>query len=206
MDKSKQVKELCLHYLTLCKKRDDYYPEMVEPELTSEIDKLYDPPGQPVVVCLCGSTKFGEAFRLAQLQETLAGRIVLTIGCNMKSDDDLFGNMAQPAKDAIKKMLDELHLRKIDMADEVLFLNVNGYIGESTKREYDYAKAHDKKIRWAEPIGAPNLRDPECPCEDFEPIGTIYGKDYQGECETDGHYMCAKCVHREPLKEVVENE
>lgn len=45
MDKQKQVKELALHYLTLCKKRDDYTPEMVEPELTSEIDKLYNPHG-----------------------------------------------------------------------------------------------------------------------------------------------------------------
>lgn len=58
----------------------------------------------------------------------------------------------------------------------------------------DYSKDHDKKIRWLEPIGAPHLRDPECPCEDFEPINTAYGNKYNGTCETDGHYMCEKCI------------
>ncbi len=197
MINQQDLNELCLHYLTLCKQRSDYTPEMIASELSHEIDKLYSS-NHPVIVCLCGSTKFGEAFRLAQLQETLSGKIVLTIGCNMNSDEDLFVNMNQVVKDALKKVLDELHLRKIDMADEVLIHNVAGYIGESTKREYEYAQDHHKKIRWLEPIGAPHLRDPMCPCEDFEPIDTAYGKGGQGDCETDGHYMCATCVYRAP--------
>jgi hypothetical protein len=199
-DKLFRIKEINLHYLALCKNRDDYTPEMVEPELTSALNEIINPPNTPEIVCLCGSTKFGEAFRQAAFEETLAGRIVLTIGCNMKSDDDLFGNMAEPARQAIKKQLDALHLRKIDMANQVLILNVGGYIGESTKRELDYAKENHKAVRFLEYIGAPNIRDPELPCDEFEPIGTIYGKDYSGNCETDGHYMCAKCVNREPFK------
>ena len=96
----------------------------------------------PRVVCLCGSTRFGDAFRAANLRETLAGRIVLTIGCDFKSDDAL----GLDAGD--KERLDELHLRKIDLSDEVLILNVGGYIGDSTRRELEYAKAAGKRVRF----------------------------------------------------------
>ncbi len=34
---------------------------------------------KPAIVCLCGSTRFREAFEEAQLQESLAGKIVLTV-------------------------------------------------------------------------------------------------------------------------------
>lgn len=101
---------------------------------------------KPIVVCLCGSTRFMREFRDAELHETLAGRIVLTIGCDAKSDDMLkFGVDT-------KQRLDELHLRKIDMADSVLILNVGGYIGESTAREIAYALSLGKLIRYLEPV------------------------------------------------------
>ena len=105
---------------------------------------------RPTIVCLCGSTRFGAAFESAQFDETLAGKIVLTIGCNMKSDADLFSDYSVGARESIKAMLDELHLRKIDLADEVLILNVGGYIGESTSRELAYAKAAGKSVRYLE--------------------------------------------------------
>lgn len=105
---------------------------------------------KPTIVCLCGSTRFGEAFREAQFRETMAGKIVLTIGCNMKSDTELFGHMSETEKEAVKKMLDELHKRKIDLASEVLFLNVNGYMGKSTLSELEYARLHGKVIRFLE--------------------------------------------------------
>lgn len=105
---------------------------------------------RPVIVCLCGSTRFAEAFQHAQLNETLAGRIVLTIGCNMKSDTEIFGKLSRRKQYEIKKKLDELHLRKIDLADEVLILNVGGYVGESTKNEIDYARAKGKPLRYLE--------------------------------------------------------
>jgi hypothetical protein len=155
---------------------------------------------KPIIVCLCGATRFSEAFREAQFKETMDGKIVLTIGCNMRSDEDLFGHMAEPAKEIIKKRLDELHFRKIELANEVLFLNVDGYIGQSTYNELEHARKQGKRIRWLEEIGAPNLRDPESPCENFEPIHTIYGDNHSGTCETDGHYMCGKCVNRESFK------
>lgn len=103
----------------------------------------------PRVVCLCGSTRFIDTFRTAEFQETLSGRIVLTIGCDSKSDDDLFRG---PDAAEIKARLDVLHLRKIDLADEVLILNVGGYIGESTRRELDYARRTGKRVRSLEPL------------------------------------------------------
>ena len=103
---------------------------------------------KPKIVCLCGSTKFMEAFQQANLKETLAGRIVLSVGCNTKSDSDLMkiGELTEE----LKVKLDELHKRKIDLADEILVLNVGGYIGESTKSEIEYAKQNGKGIRYLE--------------------------------------------------------
>jgi len=103
---------------------------------------------KPTVVCLCGSTRFADAFHEANLKETLAGKIVLSFGCDFKSDTDLLLAGELTAED--KARLDELHLRKIDLADEVLILNVGGYVGESTRREFRYAIEHGKHIRWLE--------------------------------------------------------
>lgn len=105
---------------------------------------------KPIIVCLCGSTKFSDAFRDANLRETLAGKIVLSIGCDMKSDDEIWSHMTTEEIQQIKADLDRLHLRKIDLADEVLILNVDGYIGESTQRELNYARQLGKPIRYLE--------------------------------------------------------
>ncbi len=101
-------------------------------------------PKRPKIVCLCGSTRFLSAFNETNLTETLAGNIVLSIGCVTHSDLDL------GFSDEIKDKLDELHLRKIDLADEIIFLNVNDYIGISTSNELAYAVKHKKKIRFLE--------------------------------------------------------
>lgn len=106
---------------------------------------------KPKIVCLCGSTRFSSAYQDANLNETLAGNIVLTIGCDMKSDNALFANKTPSELEAIKRRLDELHLRKIDLSTEILVLNVNGYVGESTKREIAYARANGKLVRFLEP-------------------------------------------------------
>ena len=105
---------------------------------------------KPTVVCLCGSTRFYEMFAKANLEETLAGRIVLTIGCTTKSDNELFANFPPDEKTRVKADLDNLHKRKIDISDEIFVLNVGGYIGESTQSEIDYAKKLGKKIRYLE--------------------------------------------------------
>lgn len=105
---------------------------------------------RPTIVCLCGSTRFSEAFQQANLRETLHGRIVLSIGCDMRSDGELFAHKPDDELAQIKAALDELHLRKIDLADEVLILNVGGYIGSSTARELAYARTLGKRVRFLE--------------------------------------------------------
>lgn len=113
--------------------------------------KLVEVTLPPTIVCLCGSTRFYEAFQRANFEETMKGNIVLTIGCDTKSDDDLFSHISADELLAIKKSLDQLHYRKIDLADEVVILNPGGYIGESTSRELAYAKAMGKRVRFLEP-------------------------------------------------------
>lgn len=105
----------------------------------------------PTIVCLCGSTRFSEAFHDANLRETLAGRIVLSIGCDMRSDAEIFAGKSEDELTAIKTRLDALHFCKIELANEVLILNVDGYVGESTRRELQYARELNKRIRWLEP-------------------------------------------------------
>jgi hypothetical protein len=95
-----------------------------------------------------------DAFQEANLRETLAGRIVLTIGVNTKSGDVSY------ASQEVKDRLDKLHLHKVKLADEVLILNVDGYIGESTGRELAFAVAHGKKVRFLdEKLGEEFLKD-----------------------------------------------
>lgn len=109
------------------------------------------PAGFPCIVCLCGSTRFWREFQRAGLEETLKGNIVLSIGAASGTDDEHFGNLPREEYDRVKTMLDNLHLRKIDLADEVLILNKDGYIGESTRRELEYALSQHKIIRFLEP-------------------------------------------------------
>lgn len=94
----------------------------------------------PTVVCLCGSTRFRDEFTEANFRETKAGRIVVAPGVFAHSGDIL--------TEEEKRQLDELHLRKIDMADSVLVINPGGYIGDSTRREIRYALAAGKPVAY----------------------------------------------------------
>lgn len=114
--------------------------------------KMNEPFPRPQIVVLCGSTRFSNAFQQANLELTLAGKIVLTIGCDTKSD----GGLQAAGLDlvSVKADLDALHKRKIDIADRVLVLNVGGYIGESTRSEIEYAEWYQKPIDYLEPLQA----------------------------------------------------
>jgi len=102
----------------------------------------------PRIVCLCGSTRYGSAFAAANLERTLAGEIVLSIGCNMR-DDDVFAGRDEAELEQIKAGLDELHKRKIDLADYCLVVSdETGYFGESTRGEVEYAYRHGKPVRY----------------------------------------------------------
>jgi hypothetical protein len=115
-------------------------------------DALYDlfdsvrpeAPTRYPVITLCGSTRFKEQFLEAQKRLTLAGNIVISVGLFGHSGDD------EVWTEGTKEMLDDMHKRKIDMADEIFVINVGGYIGQSTRSEIDYALAHGKTVRYLE--------------------------------------------------------
>ena len=104
---------------------------------------------KPTVVCLIGSTRFCDMFEQEGLRATLDGKIVLTIGTTRTSDAQTFAR--NPEFSVTKAHLDALHLAKVALADEVLVLNVGGYIGESTARELAYARELGKIVRFLEP-------------------------------------------------------
>ena len=96
------------------------------------------------VITLCGSTRFKDEFLAAQKRLTLEGNIVISVGLFGHSGDD------EVWTEGTKAMLDDMHLRKIDMADEIFVINVGGYIGESTRREIAYATKTGTVIKYLE--------------------------------------------------------
>ena len=105
------------------------------------------------VVTLCGSTKFKDEFLKVQKDLTLKGNIVISVGLfGHSGDNEVWENMDEGTLTKTKEMLDDMHKRKIDMADEIFVINVNGYIGESTNSEIEYAKSTNKKVNYLEPI------------------------------------------------------
>ena len=107
--------------------------------------------GNYKVVTLCGSTRFKDEFMEAQKRLTLDGCIVISVGLfGHSGDNEVWENMDEGTLTKTKEMLDDMHKRKIDMADEIFVINVGGYIGTSTKSEIEYAKATGKPVRYLE--------------------------------------------------------
>lgn len=100
--------------------------------------------GKYPVITLCGSTRFKDQFLEAQKRLTLEGNIVISVGLFGHSGDD------EVWTEGTKEMLDDMHKRKIDMADAIYVINVGGYIGESTRSEIEYAKRNGKEVRYLE--------------------------------------------------------
>jgi hypothetical protein len=97
------------------------------------------------IITLCGSTKFKDEFIAEQKRLTLEGNIVISVG--------LFGHSGDKEvwSESTKEMLDDMHKRKIDLADEIFVINAGGYIGSSTKSEIEYAKQTNKGVKYLEP-------------------------------------------------------
>ena len=101
------------------------------------------------IITLCGSTRFKTEFMEVQKRLTLEGNIVISVGlCGHSGDQEVWENMDEGTLTKTKEMLDDMHKRKIDMADEIFVINVGGYIGESTRSEIEYAKEHGKRIQY----------------------------------------------------------
>lgn len=97
----------------------------------------------PEIVTLCGSTKFKDEYLKAMKQLTLEGKVVLSVGLFMHADNE-------EITDEQKRMLDELHLTKIDLSDSIFVINPGGYVGESTRREIEYTLSKGKKVEYLE--------------------------------------------------------
>jgi hypothetical protein len=160
--------------------QDDQESRSPTPQTRHEARELSAPEShgvrsRPLVVVLCGSTRFKDSFIEANFRETMAGRIVLSVGWFGHADGHVYTPTAEE-----KAALDELHLRKIDRADEVLVVNPpcricvgcgkpcgvtewgnsdccaedtikDSYVGESTRREIAYAEAKGKPVRYLRP-------------------------------------------------------
>lgn len=105
--------------------------------------------GKYKVITLCGSTRFKEQFMEAQKRLTLEGNIVISVGLfGHAGDQEVWDGMDEGTLSKTKEMLDDMHKRKIDMADEIYVINVGGYIGDSTCSEIQYAEEHGKTVRY----------------------------------------------------------
>lgn len=99
----------------------------------------------PKIVCLCGSLRFKEEFAEVELKFIKEGCMVLLpsyMWVDAERDEDLC---------VLKPLLDELHKRKIDLADEILVINKDDYVGDSTRSEILYAVSKKKSVRFLEP-------------------------------------------------------
>ena len=103
--------------------------------------------GRYKVITLCGSTRFKDQFFEVQKRLTLEGNIVISVGLFGHSGDD------EVWTEGTKEMLDDMHKRKIDLADAVYVINAGGYIGSSTRSEIEYAKACGKEVLYLEEPG-----------------------------------------------------
>ena len=103
--------------------------------------------GKYKVITLCGSTRFKDEFMEAQKRLTLEGNIVISVGLfGHAGDAEVWENMDE----GTLTKTDDMHKRKIDMADEIFVINVGGYIGSSTRSEIEYAKMNGKTVRYLE--------------------------------------------------------
>lgn len=100
--------------------------------------------GKYKIITLCGSAKFKDYFIKEQKRLTLEGNIVLSLGFFDLEQGEILNEKT-------KQLLDDMHKRKIDLADEIFVINKGGYIGQSTKSEIEYALKTGKKVNYMEP-------------------------------------------------------
>ena len=100
------------------------------------------------IITLCGSTKFRKEYEQKNAELSLKGNVVFSVGLFGKTEGDKGKENNITLTLYQKNLLDSVHLAKIKLSDEIFVINVNGYIGESTKREIEYAHSHGKTVRY----------------------------------------------------------
>ena len=94
------------------------------------------------VITLCGSMRFREEIERLGAELTMAGHVVLApIALDPSTELDADQ----------RALLGRIHLQKVAMADEVLVVNVGGYVGEDTRREIAYARSRGTAVSYLEP-------------------------------------------------------
>ena len=93
------------------------------------------------VITLCGSTRFYKTFDYVCYQLTLNDWAVFTIGTMLNRDDKLV-EVTKERKD----LFDKLHREKIIMSDAIFVIDPNGYTGEQTEAEIDFAKENGRDV------------------------------------------------------------
>lgn len=100
--------------------------------------------GDIKVVTICGSMKFRS--QMMQIAEELE------LKNNYAVIQCVYSNNSNKYSKADKDILAKLHFKKIDISDAIYVVNVNGYIGDATKKEIEYAKSLKKEILFLEPL------------------------------------------------------
>ena len=112
------------------------------------------------IITLCGSTRFKQEFEKAQKELTLKGYIVISVGLfGHSGDDEVWEGMSEDTLTETKQMLDDMHKRKIDLAEAIFVVNPGGYIGNSTWSEICYAWMTEKEIMSLEPISEDEIAE-----------------------------------------------
>jgi hypothetical protein len=102
---------------------------------------------------LCGSTRFEKEFLKWQKYLTLTGHVVYSLGTYPAlTEDDTNEHYKANIEPSIKEGLDLVHLAKIEESEAIVVINVGGYIGESTRREIQWAKLRNKRVYWVESL------------------------------------------------------
>jgi hypothetical protein len=102
------------------------------------------------VICFSGSTKFIEVMAV-KMWEMERDNNVVTLGCHLLPQSYGAAPDHQAEEEGVAEHMDEVHLSKIDMCDELFVINVGGYIGDATRREIEYAISQGKPVKYLEP-------------------------------------------------------
>lgn len=110
-------------------------------------------PQRPKIICICGSSRFADHAAVASWNFSKQGFITVSYELLPEWYHEKSGKVARDhyaEQEGVANILDELHLRKIDLADEVFVINVGGYIGDRTKIEIAYANRQRKPVNYLE--------------------------------------------------------
>lgn len=107
---------------------------------------------KPRVIVCCGSSKFVDIMAVTAWlierdeQAIVMGLHLLPVWYLSPSKELPADHIAE--HEGVAEAMDELHKRKIDLADEIFVINHNDYIGESTASEIEYAQSKGIPTRW----------------------------------------------------------